>query len=261
MQTTVIIPVYNEEYLLPFWLEYHKNIFDNIIVTNYHCTDSSIDIVKKICPNAIIYNTVNSDYDAINHDIETMNIETHIQGFKILLNVTEFLICDKPLKEILSSYKKDKVCIPMVAYAPYSEKRYDNIKSYHDIFKNLVNDNFVYDTYESRIGHRFLHNHNHGNYHPGRHTTNIQDIEAVSTSLHVLWLGYYPLNDDLIKRKIQIQYKRSVRDKQLGLGFHHETSKEKILEIIKSKCKSGKPLIELNPNLNNIIINMVNSYN
>lgn len=32
---TVLMHIYNEEYLLPFWLNHHKNIFDHGVIVNY----------------------------------------------------------------------------------------------------------------------------------------------------------------------------------------------------------------------------------
>ena len=31
-KTTLISHIFNEEYLLPFWLRHHKNMFDEIII-------------------------------------------------------------------------------------------------------------------------------------------------------------------------------------------------------------------------------------
>lgn len=50
MSLTVISHFYNEEYLLPWWLNHHKNIFDNGILINYGSTDKSVEIIKSICP-------------------------------------------------------------------------------------------------------------------------------------------------------------------------------------------------------------------
>ena len=47
---TVISHIFNEEYLLPFWLENHKNMFDHGIIIDYCSTDSSVEIIKKYCP-------------------------------------------------------------------------------------------------------------------------------------------------------------------------------------------------------------------
>ena len=45
---TIISHFYNEEYLLPFWLNHHKKYFTNAIMIDYDSTDNSVDIIKKI---------------------------------------------------------------------------------------------------------------------------------------------------------------------------------------------------------------------
>ena len=50
IRTTLLTNIFNEEYLLPFWLNHHKNMFDEIIIIDYNSTDKSIEICKSICP-------------------------------------------------------------------------------------------------------------------------------------------------------------------------------------------------------------------
>ena len=61
--TTCLTNVYNERYLLPFWLNHHKKLFDDIIIIDYNSTDNSIKICKNICPNAKIINSKNKYYE------------------------------------------------------------------------------------------------------------------------------------------------------------------------------------------------------
>ena len=99
-KTTLLTNVFNEEYLLPFWLHHHKNMFDEIIIIDYNSTDKSMDICKSICPDCIIIKTRNEYFDAEKIDEEFMSIENQIEGIKIVLNTTEFLICEKSIKNI-----------------------------------------------------------------------------------------------------------------------------------------------------------------
>ena len=50
MRKTVVTHFFNEEYLLPWWLEHHKKYFDHGVMIDYNSTDSSVEIIKKICP-------------------------------------------------------------------------------------------------------------------------------------------------------------------------------------------------------------------
>jgi len=48
IKTTLLTNVFNEEYLLPFFLHHHKKMFDEIIVIDYNSTDKSIGIVDVL---------------------------------------------------------------------------------------------------------------------------------------------------------------------------------------------------------------------
>ena len=74
-KTTLISHVFNEEYLLPFWLTHHKQLFDEIIIVDYNSTDKSIEICKSICPNCIIKKTRNCNFEAEKVDNEIMDID------------------------------------------------------------------------------------------------------------------------------------------------------------------------------------------
>ena len=91
-KVTLISNIYNEEYLLPFWCNHHKSMFDHAVIVDYGCTDKSIDIIKEICPNWEIRKSKNASFGAIEIDKEFNEIESEFEGFKIILNTTEFLI-------------------------------------------------------------------------------------------------------------------------------------------------------------------------
>ena len=71
--TTLLTNVYNEEYLLPFWLHHHKDMFDNIVIIDFRSTDKSMEICKRIVPNCKIITTKNKYFDAENIDKEFMD--------------------------------------------------------------------------------------------------------------------------------------------------------------------------------------------
>ena len=52
-KTTCLIHIYNEEYLLPFWLYHHKDMFDDILIIDYRSNDKSIDFCNvSSCNNS-----------------------------------------------------------------------------------------------------------------------------------------------------------------------------------------------------------------
>jgi hypothetical protein len=51
--------------------------------------------------------------------------------------------------------------------------------------------------YNNLRGTRQVHTYIHGNYSVGRHGTNNPSIPT--QDMHIVWLGYYPLNDKLLE--------------------------------------------------------------
>ena len=91
---TILSHFYNEEYLLPWWLNHHKKYFDHGIMVNYNSTDNSVKIIKEICPTWEIIDSENKFFDADLVNFEMQKIESTFDGWRIVLNTTEFLIGD-----------------------------------------------------------------------------------------------------------------------------------------------------------------------
>jgi UDP-glucose 4-epimerase len=247
MKTTLLTNIFNEEYLLPFWLHHHKNMFDDIIIIDYHSTDNSLNICKSICPNCKIITTRNNCFEAESIDKEFMDIENSIEGIKIVLNTTEFLISEIPIKELFDD--GIEISYGFMVHTPYSKNTY-NISNCYELFNNLLNNDIVYhyDRY-----YRILHNYPNGNYHIGRHYTHNQCYTV--DKVYVLWFGYYPLNEQLLKRKLQIGQNVPDSDINNGRGYQHKYTKDKILEINNQKVESGLQLININNKLYNYLYN------
>ena len=246
IKTTLLTNVFNEEYLLPFWLHHHKDMFDELIIIDYNSTDKSIEICKNICPNCKIIKTRNQYFDAIEIDKEFMDIENTIEGIKIVLNTTEFIFCEKPIKDLFNN-NKNPISYSINAISPYSINNYD-INNNYDLFKNLLNKDVL--NHNDR-GVRQLHNYNNGNYTAGRHSTKNNTIQT--NEAHIIWFGYYPLNEKLLKRKLQIQQNIPQRDKDAGFGFQHLFDKNKMLTINNDKATSGIPFEIINKKLYDLL--------
>jgi UDP-glucose 4-epimerase len=239
---TLLTNIYNEEYLLPFWLKHHKAMFDNLIVVDYHSTDNSINICKQYWPDAIIRTTKNKDFDATNIDKEFMELEDSVDGIKIVLNTTEFLIPNKPLKELFVD-RTDTISLAITAVSPYSKQTFLP-KTNEELFTNLLSKDLVF--HHDR-GVRQLHTYSNGAYEPGRHVTKNNSVPT--NDAHIVWLGYYPMNEQLLKRKLQIGPRVSAQDRYRGWGDQHNFTKEKMLGINEKKSSTGIPLKELNQEL------------
>jgi len=246
IKATLLTNIFNEEYLLPFWLNHHKNMFDEIIVVDYNSTDKSIEICKSICPECKIIKTRNKYFDAEEIDKEFMDIENTIEGIKIVLNTTEFLFCENSIKDLFV-YNTEPVSYAITAVSPYSKYLY-NINNNYELFNNLFNDNIVY--HHDR-GTRQIHNFLNGNYTIGRHSTN--NMSFSTSNAHIVWMGYYPMNDNLMKRKLQIQQNIPQRDRERGFGYHHLFSIDTILDINDKKSNTGLSLKNINSKLYDLL--------
>jgi hypothetical protein len=82
MYKTIISHFYNEEYLLPWWLEHHKKYFNHGIMINYASTDNSVSIIRQACPDWTVINSRNKFFDAKLIDDEVSDIESNVKKDK-----------------------------------------------------------------------------------------------------------------------------------------------------------------------------------
>jgi hypothetical protein len=226
MYITVISHIYNEEYLLPFWLEHHKNIFNHGIFLDYNSTDKTREIIKKICPLWEIRNSKNDKFDGFLVDEEVKEVESTIDGYKIVLNITEFIIPLKPIHECIDN---NIDCYAIQTYIPIAEE-YKYPKTLYEFMNGFdyINTNIVY-----RPSYRFLHKFKPAPYlYIGRHVINAN--YKIFDDIVLLWCGYYPMNEDMLLRKTQFAIKQSSRDIITKVGGAHQWNRDKILQVYHS---------------------------
>jgi hypothetical protein len=240
---TLITHIYNEEYLLPLWLEHHKKYFDHLIVIDYNSTDKSVEICNKIWNGCKIIPSRNKEFDAQAVDNEVMDIENNINGIKMVLNTTEFLITDINIK---NEFNKNK-SIGIRSYCPVSRNNAE-FNNTNDLFRSLLDPEikFSQELALSR-GYRQLHNLKNGKYTLGRHSSN-NPFEQ-SDKIFIIWFGFYPMNELVMKRKLQIKNKMSKENKLKGFGYQHLWDENKIISEMNEKYDSGKDLQSINNNL------------
>lgn len=246
----VICHVYNERYLLNWWLRHHKNKFDHGIIIDYHSTDGSMDLVREITPTWQVITSNNKDFNAANCDAEVMAIEAGIQrqypyAWMITLNATEFLIGNT--EKLITSYKPSKrvrmqkliPCDVMIDSDEHHNTEPDSTKSLvsqrtfgmpcdysEDTIYNAYNgkrdyqaitDNVMYDNRKMRSMHNFPINYFETSvWGAGRHYWG-----TPSEDFRILWYGYSPFNENLIKRKLGVQTQIPEADKRVGNGGQH----------------------------------------
>jgi len=225
MTKTLLCHFYNEEYMLPWFLNHHKQIFDHGIMIDYHSTDRSREIIQELCPTWDIVTSRNPNFQADTIDTEVNDIEAGIEGWKICLNVTEQLIGDY---SILDDQPR-QLLVPSIFMVDCDRDRavtHDR-PLYEQKFDGFLFSDSPQNFLERRS--RSLHNvpvHYPANstvecMAPGRHWNSYNTDQLVT-----LYYGWCPFDAGQLARKLQIQTQIPLIDRQLNRGFHHITNKE-----------------------------------
>lgn len=184
---TVISHFYNEEFLLPFWLKHHLNLFDHGILINYRSTDRSTEIIKELCPTWEIRATTNKGWnDPFAIDNEVMAIENSISGWKIALNTTEFVF-HYDLQEYTKNFKGDAVRTQ--GFYMFDPPELIN----QDVDQNqylVLQRTYGCKESDNQSRSRLLHRYPNGNYLVGRHRTRWD--APIDNSLYLLWYNWSP---------------------------------------------------------------------
>ena len=228
---TVITHFYNEEYLLPFWINHHKKLFDYGIMINYHSTDRSLEICKELCPpHWKIVDSINYDFNSRSCDDEVKYHESTVDGFKIALTITEFLFTPMALNDInhhmllnnINYIQTTGVCmvdmfpddLPTYDRPLIEQKHHGMIRNYTDPVYNM--DKNTYDHFYSRS----YHNDICGKYSAGRHW--LMDCESTKVDyIFTLKYKYCPWNEFTIKRIQQFASKIPFVDINYNIGVPH----------------------------------------
>tara|TARA_R110001592_G_scaffold18816_3_gene77639 strand:- start:7368 stop:8240 length:873 start_codon:yes stop_codon:yes gene_type:complete len=270
IQTTLITHIYNEEYLLPFFLIHHKDMFDNIIIIDYQSDDRSLEICKKICPNCKIIQSRNKYFKASEVDKEVMDIERTIDGIKIVLTVPEFLFCEN-IKDLFCENIKYSDEKPAAQFSireklVYSPDNYNFFpKNNYELFNNVSSEG----VFVSSLGRssRFIHNYPHGNYGVGRHWPDYKGIlrkhsELPPEKILLVCFGYCPLNKHMIRRRTQQGERQPEEDIIHRVGFHCQWDEKQIINHHVLHVGSERLLLKKDfPNLDNLIKNKLEQLN
>jgi hypothetical protein len=217
----VITHFYNEEFLLPFWLKHHVPLFDHGIMIDYGSTDRSVEIIRELAPNWEIRPTKNEFFVEPEIGQEVMAIEEGIKGWKVVLNITEFIL-HPDLRAYTSKLNKPGICTTGVIMVDKKSERgqFDPEKlliaqknwGYFetDVLKQVSTTGF-----KSLSRSRLLHQQPRGKYNMGRHRNGI--TREQDPNLFLCWFGWSPFTQEVKDRKKQIQTKAPERQKKRKL--------------------------------------------
>jgi hypothetical protein len=247
MQTTVIAHFFNEEYLLPWWLEHHTRLFDHGILIDYASTDRSVEICRKLAPHWEVRQSQNKFFEATSADEEVMAIEKSVDGWKIALNITEFFVCrDMDLfKWSIQSFGGPMYAIRGIVMVDPPDYQYELLdkqralisQRFHGFFEDEKLDATQTHLYRSRFFHRY----STGDYLPGRHLSRLPALMHPPGAF-ILWFAFSPWNEEVRLRKLQIQTKIPEADKQRGYGAQHLVNGEKLDLVYRGAAKKAEDL-------------------
>jgi len=253
MQKTIISHFYNEETLLPWWLEHHKQIFDHGILIDYQSTDRSCDLIREICPTWEIRPSRNPNFaNSMAIDNEVMDIEKVLGGWRIALNITEFLVGNtdhlKDLKELSDPtqyFIGNYVFVDMEdpdKGQTILDRRYPLWKQRYWGYDDFANTGSLRDGIMSRMN-RSLHNYP-VTYTGGRHWGGGTAHQRSFDDLVIFYYGWADASEAGIKRKSQIAAEKG------GTG-PHTFSSDQFLNILKSHHRTTSR--DLRPEIAHII--------
>jgi hypothetical protein len=205
---TVLCHFYNEEWILPFWLRHHREIFDHGIMIDYHSTDRSAQIIRDFCPTWEVVTSRNDNFSPQPVDDEVMEHEAKLEGWRICLNATEFLFGNYARMDDDPNPKQIFVGQWMFTDMERREEPFYlnvNLPLYQQRWwgYGIVNDFTRNQPYGSvPRAPRSLHNHALlygvvGRHYPGHPQTH--------EDLTIFYYGYASLEQGSINRKMQIQ--------------------------------------------------------
>jgi len=207
-QKTVLCHFYNEEWILPFWLQHHRDIFDHGIMIDYQSTDRSQEIIRKYCPHWQIVTSRNSNFEAQQIDAEVVEYESGLTGWRVCLNATEFMIGN--YRHLDDRQESTRIYLGQWMFIDMERREepyYLNYKlpiweqRWHGY--GIVNDFSKNQSYGSvPRAPRSIHNYAAGYGDIGRHF--LRELPTYN-DLTIFYMGYASLEEGGIKRKMQIQ--------------------------------------------------------
>jgi hypothetical protein len=223
LKTTIVTHVFNEKFLLESWLKHHREIFDEGIVIDFESTDDSLDVIRDLAPHWKVVNSPIKLFSAEPLDRLVESIESELDGIRMTLTATEFLIGNP--RELSGNQliipSVDLVNmpfdVPFDESLPWHEQRRHGIH-YQSTTKYRNNP-------RGRSIHDFDLDYPLGRHYEGQHGGPML-IYRVAGCL---------VNEEMIARKLQIQDKIPKSDIEKGYGFQHHDSgrgltREKVLE-------------------------------
>lgn len=245
MQLILISHFYNESFLLPYWLQHHKSLFDHAVLIDYDSTDDSKEIIQSICPDWEVRQSKNKIFDAAHCDFEVMNVETEFpDAWKIILTTTEFLICRDLRKTLADTEKQGLWCPTFCVIDPKPNLHLEKNKP-------LVTQRSYGNMQELKDRKRLIHKSFCGMYDVGRHDAILPETE-VTNDMYIMWFAWSPW-PEVRERKLQIKFRMSQNDVNTFRGLQHLLTPEMIDQKYLNVAKTAYSIEDQHPELAKLI--------
>ena len=211
--TTLISQIYNEEFLLPFFIEHHYEKFENGIIVDYGSTDASLSIIAKLAPKWRIVDCSGENFSATKVDALIHSIEEACDDICLALTATEFFVGDP-------RFITKEMVVP--CYSLLRLKDDPEIKvgqKFHEVYRAGVSPFQVFNQADTEWLARLK----------GRKISTTK--KKYPTGRHFEVLGQTPFliyrvanclaSEEMITRRLQIQKRIPISDIESGFGVQH----------------------------------------
>lgn len=201
---TIITHIYNEEQLLPLWLEHHSKYFEHGIVVDFASTDRSRDIIAEY-PQFKIYDSTIDHFSAADLDKMMIEFERPVVGKRIVLNLTEFLIGNP-------ERANRNLLIPSVSLVNMKfDEPFDWSRQFYEQRRYGISYEQNFKMRRSRVLSDEL-----PDYPLGRHFETIDN-----DGFMIVHVANCFVSDGMYQRRLQIQHRIPQSDKNNLLGMQH----------------------------------------
>lgn len=207
---------YNEECILPHFINHYKQFCRNITFYNNCSTDNSVDICKSMGVNVIDTN-LNELNDVANIAIKNNSYQKSNADFVIVVDTDE-LVYHPNIIKLLKYYKKNNITLPKVrGYTMASEKGYPKND---ELLINHVKTGIIAPNYAKRC---IFNPKLSIAWTPGQHgisKLNGLIVESEQQDISILHYKFLSLEEQQKKAKAYSQ-RMSVANKASNLGSHY----------------------------------------
>jgi len=219
---------YNEEMMLPYWIQHHAPMFDHAVLINYNSTDKSVDIIRQTAPAGwkVISPADPNSFAALAVDTAVMKVENeHPNYWHIALTSTEFLVHPDFRASMAridpKQGEKAIICFRLIVMAGNDDsplKPFGSLPMQRSVFTDNCcgAPRFMHTGLQPRTW----------TYGPGRHHLHLHGVNVaqpyVDTGV-IMKYSWTPWPEQK-KRKMQIGARMPKGDIAKGWGTHHITN-------------------------------------